>query len=152
MLTLIETEEIDEIVKKHMENPENREWQKRLAYKVVEIIHWTKEADLALRITDFMFGKNDKLEILKTLSIDELKIFQNAMWGFDFENENLFETIVKSELEKSNSNARNAVKSGAIYINEEKISDFNFDVWSSFIDNKFIFIRKWKKNLKLILK
>jgi tyrosyl-tRNA synthetase len=152
MLTLIETEEIDEIVKKHMENPENREWQKILAYKVVEIIHWTKEADLALRITDFMFGKNDKLEILKTLSIDELKIFQNAMWGFDFENENLFETIVKSELEKSNSNARNAVKSGAIYINEEKISDFNFDVWSSFIDNKFIFIRKWKKNLKLILK
>jgi tyrosyl-tRNA synthetase len=25
MLTLIETEEIDEVVKKHMENPENRE-------------------------------------------------------------------------------------------------------------------------------
>ena len=152
MLTLIETEEIDEIVKKHMEIPENREWQKLLAYKVVEIIHGTKEADLALRITDFMFGKNDKLEILKTLSKEELKIFQNAMWWFDYDSENLFETIVKSELEKSNSNARNAVKSGAIYINEEKIDDFNFDVLSSFVDNKFIFIRKWKKNLKLILK
>jgi hypothetical protein len=27
-----------------------------LAFKVVEIIHGTKEADLALKITDFMFG------------------------------------------------------------------------------------------------
>jgi len=39
MLTLIETEEIDEIVAKHMENPENRSGQEILAYKVVEIIH-----------------------------------------------------------------------------------------------------------------
>ncbi len=152
MLTLIETEEIDEIVKKHMQTPENREWQKLLAYKVVEIIHWTKEADLAVRISNFMFWKDDKLEILKTLTNDELKIFQNAMWGFNYENENLFETIVKAWLEKSNSNSRNAVKSWAIYINEEKISDFNFDVSSSFINDKFLFIRKWKKNLKLILK
>ncbi len=152
MLTLIETEEIDKIVDKHMETPENREGQKLLAYKVVEIIHGTKEADLAVRISDFMFGKNDKLEILKTLSNEELKIFQNAMWGFEYENENLFETIVKSGLEKSNSNSRNAVKSWAIYINEEKINDFNFDIVSNFIDEKFLFIRKWKKNLKLIIK
>ena len=152
MLTLIETEEIDEIVAKHMQAPENREWQKLLAYKVVEIIHGTKEADLALRITDFMFWKEDKLEILKTLSNEELEIFQNAMGWFNYESQNFFETIVWAELEKSNSNARNAVKSGAIYINEEKIEDFNFDVASNFINDKFLFIRKGKKNMKLILK
>ena len=152
MLTLIETEETDELVAKHMEHPENREWQKKLAYSVVEIIHWKKEADLAIKITDFMFWKEDKLETLKTLSNEELKIFQNAMWGFDYEDENLFETIVKSDLAKSNWEARNSVKSWAIYINEEKISDFNFEVSTKFVDNKFIFIRKWKKNLKLILK
>jgi len=39
MLTLIETEEIDEIVTKHMENPGHRAGQEILAYKVVEIIH-----------------------------------------------------------------------------------------------------------------
>jgi tyrosyl-tRNA synthetase len=56
MLTLIETEEIDELVKKHLETPENREGQKLLAYKVVEIVHGTNEAELALKISDFMFG------------------------------------------------------------------------------------------------
>jgi tyrosyl-tRNA synthetase len=89
-----------------------------------------------------MFQTNDKLEILKTLTNEELEIFSNAMGGFKYENENLFETIVKANLENSNSNSRNAVKSGAIYVNEEKIEDFNFDISSSFINNKFLFIRK----------
>jgi len=152
MLTLIETEEIDEIVAKHMEHPEHRAGQEILAYKVVEIIHWKTEANLALKITEFMFWKWDKLETLKTLSTEELKTFQNAMWGFEYENENLFETIVKSELAKSNGDARNSIKSWAIYINEEKVEDFNLEVSEKFWDNKFIFIRKGKKNLKLILK
>jgi tyrosyl-tRNA synthetase len=39
MLTLLETEEIDEIVKKHFEKPEERVGQKLLAFKVVEIVH-----------------------------------------------------------------------------------------------------------------
>jgi tyrosyl-tRNA synthetase len=152
ILTLVETEEIDNIVKNHFIAPEKREWQKKLAYEVVRIIHWDKEADLAVRITEFMFWKDDKLEILKTLDNEELKTFQNAMWGFEYNWENLFETIVKSELAKSNSDARNSVKSWAIYINEEKIFDFNTDVSQKFIDDKFLFIRKGKKNLKLVLK
>ena len=152
ILTLVETEVIDEVIKNHLSAPENREGQKKLAYEVVRIIHWDKEADLAVRITEFMFGKWDKLETLKTLSDDELKTFQNAMWGFNYVEENLFETIVKSELAKSNWDARNSVKSGAIYINEEKVEDFNLNISEKFIDDKFIFIRKGKKNLKLILK
>ena len=152
MLTLIETEEIDEIVAKHMENPEHRSGQEILAYKVVEIIHWKVEANLALKITEFMFWKWDKLEILKKLTQEELEIFRNAMWGFEYSEENLFETIVKSELAKSNSEARNSIKSWAIYINEEKITDFNFDVSSSFVNNKVMFIKKGKKNQRIVLK
>jgi tyrosyl-tRNA synthetase len=152
MLTLIETEKIDKLVAKHMEAPENRGWQKILAYKVVEIIHGSKEADLAVKISDFMFGWEDRLEVLKSLSDTEIETFQNAMWGFKYSWENLFETIVKSWLESSNSNARNAVKSWAIYINEEKIEDFNFDVSSNFINDKVLLIRKGKKNFRIITK
>ena len=152
MLTLIETEEIDEIVKKHLEKPEEREWQKVLAYKVVEIIHGSSEADLAVKISNFMFGGESKVEILKWLNNDEIETFRNAMWGFKYENENLFETIVKSALESSNWNARNAVKSWAISINEEKVSDFNFDVANSFLDNWTFLIQKGKKNFRIITK
>lgn len=152
MLTLIETEEIDEIVSSHMEKPEERKAQKLLAFKVVEIIHWEWEAKLSEKISDFMFWNSDKLEILKSLSGEELNSFKNAMWGFEYNWENLFETIVKSSLENSNSNARNSVKSWAIFINEEKIEDFNTDVSSLFIDGRFLLLRKWKKNFRIIIK
>ena len=152
MLTLIETEEIDTIIAKHMKTPENREGQKLLAYKVVEIIHWSHEADLALKISDFMFWWSDKLAILKSLHDDEISTFQNAMWWFNYNGENLFETIVKSWLAKSNSEARQAVQSGAININEEKISDFNHNFSESFINDKVLLIRKGKKNFRLIIK
>jgi len=45
----------------------------------VEIIHGTKEADLAVRISDFMFGSADRVEILKNLSKEEIETFRNAM-------------------------------------------------------------------------
>jgi len=164
MLTLIETEEIDEIIKKHMENPEKREGQKLLSYKIVEIIHWTKEALLALKISDFMFwipnnnslseveGIDQKIETLKWLNDNELDTFQKAMWWFKYKDENLFETIVNSWLAKSNNEARQAVQSWAIYINEEKIIDFNYKVSTNFINDKVLLLRKGKKNFRIINK
>lgn len=152
MLTLIETEEIDEIVKKHLEAPEKREWQKLLAYKVVEIVHWTKEADLVTKISDFMFGWEDRVSVLNALTEEEINTFQNAMWWFKYEQENLFETLVKSWLSKSNSDARQSIQSWAISINEEKISDMKIDINTYFLNDKVLLIRKWKKNFRIINK
>ncbi len=150
MLTLIETEDIDKIVAQHMEYPENRNWQKLLAYKVVEIIHGTKEADLALKITDFMFTSDNRLDVLKWLTKNELETFKQSIWWFEYNQENLFETIVKSWLAKSNSEARQSIQSLAITINEQKISDFNYDFNNYFINSKFLLLWKWKKSFRII--
>ena len=152
MLTLIETEEIDEIVKKHMLKPEDREGQKLLAYKIIEIVHGTNEAELALKISDFMFGWTDRIEILKWLDNNEIQTFQKALWGFKYLRENLFETIVSAWLANSNSEARQAVQSGALHINEQKVRDLNYDISSDFINNKVLLLRKGKKNFRIIVK
>ena len=55
ILTLVDVDEIGNIVKEHLETPEARVGQKRLAYEVVRIIHGDKEAQLAQRITQFLF-------------------------------------------------------------------------------------------------
>ena len=99
-----------------------------------------------------MFWSDDKMSILRELSDEELKIFQNSMWGFDYNGENFFEIIVKSGLETSNSNARQSVSSGAIHINENKITDAKYDFSNDFINNKFLLLQKGKKNFRLILK
>lgn len=152
MLTLIETEEIDEIVAKHMQEPELRAGQKTLAFKVVEIVHGTREAQLAEQITEFMFGAGDKVEQLSVLSQDDLATYQNAMGGFDYTDQNFFETIVASGLAKSNSEARNAVSSGAISINGNKITDARYDLSQDFLSNGALLIQKGKKNLRIIKK
>lgn len=66
------------------------------------------------------------------MSSNELEATYTEIGGFKYENENLFETIVKSGLANSNSEARNAVQSGAIYINEEKVVDTKQDMRQSF--------------------
>lgn len=152
MLTLIETEEIDELVKKHMSEPEQRAGQKLLAFKIVEIIHGTTEAQRAEQISNFMFGDTDRLDVLSSLEITDITSYQNALGGVMYSDENLFELLVTSGLANSNSDARQSVGSGAIFINEEKISDPKVNVESLFLNNGVMLIRKGKKNFRIINK
>jgi tyrosyl-tRNA synthetase len=110
MLTLIEVEDIQQHVKDHVQAPEQRKGQKLLAYSVVEIIHGSDEADFAQSVTQFMFTKN-KTDILNESSADTLVKFQQAIGGYMYKGENLFETMVSSGLATSNSDARKALTS-----------------------------------------
>jgi tyrosyl-tRNA synthetase len=140
-------------VKKHLQAPEKREAQKLLAYNVVEIIHWEKDAQLSQKISEFMFGDPEKrVETLENLDKNDLETFAREIGWFNYSGENLFETIVKSWLEKSNSNARNSIKSWAVYINEKKVEDFNLDVAKEFLKNWSLLLRKGKKNFRIIKK
>ena len=152
MLTLIDVQEIDIIIKDHMKNPGERTWQKLLAFHVVEIIHWGKDAQVAQKISELLFWKGDKIEILQNLNKDEIESFFLELWGFIYGWEKLFETIVKSGLAKSNWEARQAVQSWAIHIGEEKIEDFQYDISDKFLSNGVLLVRKWKKNFRIIKK
>ena len=50
--------------------------------------------------------------------------------------------IVKSGLATSNTEARKAIESGALYINEQKITDVKYDFENEFIDKKYLLLRK----------
>jgi tyrosyl-tRNA synthetase len=64
----------------------------------------------------------------------------------------LFEVLIGSGLEKSGSTARQSIQSGAIYINEVKVVDSNYILENNFIDNKFLLLRKGKKNFRIVKK
>ena len=152
MLTLIDTEEVDDIVESHKKNPWERKGQKLLAFHVVEIIHSTSDSETAQKISELLFWQGDKIEILKNLNADEIENFYSELWGFHYEWESLFETIVKSGLAKSNSEARQAVQSWAIHVQEEKVEDFQYNISNKFLDNEVLLLRKWKKNFRIIRK
>ena len=147
LLTLMEFDEIDEVVKKHNEQPELRYGQKVLAEKVVEIIHWKKQAQLAKNLSEFLFGTENKLELLSKLSEEELEDFIKEVGGKKYENEDLLDLLLNTGLVASRWNAKKDIKSGAIYMNEQKVSDINQEI--DFQDG-ICLLRKGKKKYAII--
>lgn len=96
LLTLLENDEIASILSEHTVSPELRSAQKRLAYEIVKIIHGEKDAQLAQNITEFLFGENDKLALLKNLSNDELQDFAKEIGMQEFSDQNLFGLFIDS--------------------------------------------------------
>lgn len=75
LLTLLSGDDITHILQEHLLAPEKRFGQRKLAFEVVTIIHGTKDAELSEKISDFLFGDNNKLDLLTSLSQDEFEVF-----------------------------------------------------------------------------
>ena len=152
LLTLLDLEEISQILSQHNDSPEKRIGQQKLAFEVVKIIHGEEDARLSQQITEFLFWEKDKLEMLKNLSETELQNFATEIWVREFAWENLFGLFIQSGLEQSWGTARQTMLNGWMFINEKKIEDGHYDFSNDFIDNRFLLIRKGKKNYRIIIK
>lgn len=152
LLTLLDGEEITKLIQEHQISPDLRVGQKRLAYEVVKIIHGAAEARLSNNITEFLFWEADKIQLLQWLNSEAFELFFTEIWWIQFENQNLFDLFVHSGLEKSWSRARQSIQSWALSLNEEKITDTNYDFRNNFIDWRFLLLRKGKKNYRIIRK
>ncbi len=152
LLTLLELAEIAEIVSQHKETPEKRIGQKRLAYEVVKIIHGMADAQNCERITEFLFWKGDKMELLTWLSKTEFTLFAREIGTMQFTDQNLFGIFIGSGLEQSGTTARQTLAGWWLYINEKKIEDWHYDFSWDFINNNFMLLRKGKKSYRIITK
>lgn len=152
LFSFLSDEEISDIVQKHSQSPENRYGQKTLAKIVVEMIHGKKQAEVSEKISEFLFGTQDKLELLQGLSEEEFEVFFSEIGGIQYTDQNLFAIFIESGLEQSGTTARQSLKSGALYINEQKVEDGHYDFSGDFIEEKFLLIRKGKKNYRIIKK
>ena len=148
LLTLMEFDEIEKVVSKHNEQPELRYGQKVLAEKVVEIIHWKKQAQLAKNLSEFLFWTEDKLELLSKLNQEELEDFIKEVGGKNYENEDLLDLLVNTGLVASRWQAKKDIKAGAVYMNEQKVSDMSQEIE---FKNNICLLRKGKKKYAIII-
>lgn len=73
ILTLLDLEQVEQIVQKHQENPADRYGQQQLARYVVTTVFGTEAADQAAMISDFLFDKEaDTLEMFKQFSAQDI--------------------------------------------------------------------------------
>lgn len=117
--TLLEKEQIEEILSKHFEHPEERLAQRALARGATEVVHGKEVADaienlislLFNRETNFAeFSEGEILEFAKYLPVEKKGVM-------------LVDALVNNGLAESKKKAREFISQGAITVNGVKVTD-----------------------------
>jgi tyrosyl-tRNA synthetase len=156
LLTLIDLDHIEEILKKHNEKPELRYWQTELAKYIITTIFSKESAEQAEKISQIMFSSSDKNEIIKILNNeDKLALYKELWWiettHKDLPTSRLVDLLTNTGLTASNGEAKKLIQSGWVFCNEIKIEDINYTLTENDFTNWICLIRKGKKNYKVVM-
>ena len=147
-LTFLSKEEIEEIEKRHNENPGLREAHKILAREVITDIHGKEEYEKALKLSQVLF--NGDIKELTSKEIEE--VFKGVPTYETEPGKTLIDILVESHAASSKREAREFINNGAISINGDVVKDENCLIDNSkAIDDKYIAIRRGKKKYYLII-
>lgn len=143
MLTFLSKEEIEELEKKNKEHPELREAHKALAKEIITDLHGVDGYNKAVMMSEALF--TGKFTELSGQEIEEL--FKSYNKVDVNEDVNIIDLLINMGAASSKREAREFISGNAVSINGEKINDLEYVVSDKdFIDNKYIIVRRGKKN------
>ena len=147
VFTFLTKEEIEKVMEKHLEKPEERFAQKTLAKEIITDLHGKEEFEKALKISEALFSGN-----LKELSKEELIDAMNGVESFEITSDiNIVDLLVNTGILSSKREAREFISNGSISINGEKNTDLELLVNKSIaLYNKYVIIRRGKKKYYLV--
>ena len=147
MLTFLTKEEIEDIEAKHLEAPERRLAQKRLAEEIITFLHGKEEYEKAKQISESLFSGQ-----VGGLSAQEIEAALSDVPSFTLTDDvSIVDALVNTGICSSKREARELVTGNSISINGDKINDLDFIINKSIaIENKYVIIRRGKKQYYLI--
>ena len=147
VFTFLTKEEIEEVMKKHNEKPEERYAQKVLASEVIKDLHGEEECKKAIKITETLFSGN-----IKDLSEDELVDAIGVDTYTGSGEKNIVDLLVDTGILSSKREAREFISNGSISLNGEKVNDLEMVVnKETSLYNKYVIIRRGKKKYYLVI-
>lgn len=143
VFTFLSREEIEELEESLKKEPHLRLAQKALAKEVVIFLHGEEEYEKAVRLTEALFS-ND-FSNLKANEIEE--IFSKDLVRDIDSNLNLVDLLISMNIASSKREAREFINGNAISVNGNKVNDVDLVIDDKyFIDNKYVIIKRGKKN------
>lgn len=115
--TLLEKPELEEILAKHAEHPEQRIAQKALAKGVTEVVHGKEATEAVINLSERLFTED-----LASLTVEEIAEMGKYLAKGQM-SEKLFDILVATELTSSKSEARKLAAAGAITVNGTKVTE-----------------------------
>lgn len=147
-LTLLSRSEIEALITSSRLNPELREAQKRLSAEIVTLIHGQQAFNEALKVTDALFSGD-----VMGLSKHGLSMLEKTLDVIHVKGEySLIDALVETGLSTSKREARTFIQSGAIIVNETKISDLDFPLrQENALFQTYQIIRRGKKKYAMVV-
>ena len=158
IFTLINQQELEQLVKSHYEAPHERILQKRLAEEVTVMVHSKEVYDFAVEASQILFGKGVTATLKKMDEDTLLSVFEGVPTynvSIDLINSgvNIVDLLAeKTDVFPSKGEAKRTIAGGGLSINKEKIDSTDVVVYnSSLLNEKYILIQKGKKNYSLLI-
>ena len=143
VFTFLTKEEIEDVMKRHNEKPEERIAQRALAKEFITDLHGAEEYEKAEKISRALFTD----EIYSLTKEDILGALEGVPTFKLNNNESILEMLVNNNICSSRREAREFITAGAIKINNEAVKDENDYIDSDkLIDNEILILKKGKKN------
>ena len=141
VFTFLSKEEIEKIMEKHNQKPEERYAQSMLAKEIITDLHGEEEAKKAKKISKSLFSGN-----IKDLTKEEIKEGFKGVPAFKInKNLNIVEFLVESKICQSKREAKEFINAGSITINDEKITKEDFIIDDNIAIDNILIVRRGKK-------
>ena len=155
ILTLLSQEEIAKLTTEHEEAPHLRLLQKVIAEEVTTRVHSKEDLEMAIKASNILFGKSTA-EDLKSLDEETLLSVFEGVPQFEMNKADLglgiFDILAeKTRIFASKGETRRMIKSNAVSINKEKITEDVQLTENDLLNGKYILAQKGKKNYFLII-
>ncbi len=143
VFTFLSKEEIEDVMKKHNEKPEDRIAQRTLAKEFITDLHGKEEYEKAERISRALFTDE-----IYTLSKDDILGALEGVPTFNLnDGETILDLLINNNICSSRREAREFLTAGAIKVNNKAINDENEIIsLDKLIDNSILILKKGKKN------
>ena len=142
VFTFLSVEEIEDVMKKHNEQPELRIAQKELAKQIITDLHGEDSFNRAISISQSLFSGD-----IKSFTSKEIEEAFKGLEPFEISSDlNVVDFLVEAAVCSSKREAREFISNGSITLNGEKVTDLEFTITKSVcIDSKYLVVRRGKK-------
>ena len=138
MLTFLPLEQIDEMDK--WEGSQLNKAKEILAFELTKMVHGEEEATKAQSAASALFGTGNDTENMPTTEINSADM-------------PLLDVMLTAGLVPSKKEARRLIEQGGVSVNNEKVTDSNFNLSADFFADGYAIIKKGKKVFhKIVIK
>ncbi len=157
IFTLLERDDIEQLIARHQEAPHQRALQSALAEDITRRVHGQDNLDTAIAASKILFGQSTSDDLKQLSERDFLSVFdgvpQATVSRTEVENGlGIIDALsAKSGFLSSNGEARRELKANAVSVNKEKVGEDFLITPTTLINDKYVLLGKGKKNNYILI-